>query len=135
MQTRTSNAILLISFVLAALLAVSLWKVGWYATYLKWDIRDARLAIKYIERTRFEALHSDPHASAEALKEVAEAYPKWKWQRPELHLGDLVESQRASAVRDIIEYLRKQTGEDLGDAPGAWIAKYSKREGQREEKR
>jgi hypothetical protein len=75
---------------------------------------------------RSKALQSEPHDSARWLKEIVDEYSNWKWQKPELLLGDLVEFQRSSSIRDIIEHLRKQTGEDLGDAPGTWIAKYSR---------
>jgi hypothetical protein len=34
--------------------------------------------------------------------------------------------ERASAIREVIAYLRKKTGEDLGDDPQKWIEKYGK---------
>ncbi|MEW6305800.1 MAG: hypothetical protein AB1705_20165 [Verrucomicrobiota bacterium] len=42
-------------------------------------------------------------------------------------LSYFVETQRRRAVHDVIVYLRAKTGEDLGDAPEAWIQKYAKK--------
>lgn len=42
------------------------------------------------------------------------------------YLNEIMDREQALVVRDIIEQLRKKTGEDLGDDPEAWIQKFGR---------
>ncbi len=41
-------------------------------------------------------------------------------------LKEIVEVEKKRTERDIIEYLRTKTGENLGNDPEKWIKKYGK---------
>jgi hypothetical protein len=41
------------------------------------------------------------------------------------HLKRMVERERIAAIADLIAYLRRTTGRDLGDDPQKWIQEYA----------
>ncbi len=79
------------------------------------------------EEMRTKALKSGVAEAAGCLEYVANYYPSGTKQVNGSRLDRMVERERAAAVRDIIGYLRKQTGSDMGDAPEAWVEKYGHR--------
>jgi hypothetical protein len=114
--------------ILAIVQVVALWMLGWHDTHAMWDVRDARLAVLHIESYRHSALQSSPQEAASTLQDIITCYRPWHWQRADLHLAELVEKQRAAAVRDVIDHLRTKTGEDLGGSAEPWIQKYGSKQ-------
>ena len=119
---KTASALLV---VLAACLVVALGGLGWQSTYANRDAREAYLASKHMKSMRQRALRSDPRAAAACLQEIASERVHVGWLRPELHFKELVESQRAAAVHDVIQYLQLKTGGNLGETPDKWIERYA----------
>ena len=76
---------------------------------------------------RLGALRSDPAEAAGCLEYVVSYYPSGTKQEAGSRLDRMVERERALALRDILSYLRVKMGEDLGEAPEAWIQKYAKK--------
>jgi hypothetical protein len=113
---------------LALVELVALWKVAWHDTHGMWDVRDARLAVRRIEKNREAALRGTVQKAASCLQDIATCYVPWKWHRKDLHLGDFVEERRAAAMHEIILYLRRQTGEDFGDSAEPWIQQYASKQ-------
>ncbi len=52
---------------------------------------------------------------------------------PKQGVADLVERERSRVVADLIEYLRNETGKDMGDAPGPWIKALASEEVKRQQ--
>ena len=78
------------------------------------------------DELRVQALHDDAIEAAACLKHVFIYYPSGSKQRTGSHLDRTVERHRISAAREIIAYLRRTTGQDLGDKPEPWIERYAK---------
>lgn len=76
-----------------------------------------------LERDRDKALAADVPSAAVILHYVDEGQNTK--QTPGSYLDRICSLQRTNVIRDIISYLRKKTGEDLGDAPGPWVLKYA----------
>lgn len=77
---------------------------------------------------RTQALQSTaPPEIAGLLKHVVIYYPSGSKQRAGSKLDRVVERHRTAVVRDIIEHLRRTTGQNLGENPEAWIRKYAQR--------
>lgn len=106
---------------LALFLAGLSWELAWYDTHAKWDTRDAQIALRKIAMLRRLGLQSTPEVSAHYLQQISECHVPKKWKRPDLHLGELVESQRAAAIREVAERLEKITAKHLGNDPDAWV--------------
>jgi hypothetical protein len=74
-----------------------------------------------IDEMRGKALRSSPAAAAAFLQYAVHYYPSGTKQEAGSRLDQIVERQRANAVREIIAHLRSKTGQDLGDDPQVWI--------------
>jgi hypothetical protein len=111
--------------IMVLVLLGALWALAWQDTYATWDVRYARLALKRIERLRSMAVGAPPEKAVSYMRDISTCYSSVKWHRPSLRLAQLVEEERKSAIHDVIEYLRRTTGRDLGDSPMLWIAEYS----------
>ena len=98
------------------------WSYGW----LKIQVAFASEQTQIFEDMRAKALQSDPAEAVGYLKYVVWYYPSGSKQDVGSRLDRIVERERALAVREIIAYLRTNTGEDLGEGPEAWIQKYAK---------
>ena len=71
------------------------------------------------------ALKSDKEQAAKMLFELQdEPFRRYTPVRLSKHMEILVKEERKRARRDIIDYLRLQTGKDLGEQPGPWILEY-----------
>lgn len=55
---------------------------------------------------------------------LLQVYPHASLASSDPFLNKILERERARIIRDIIESLRKKTGEDLGDEPEKWIHNY-----------
>jgi hypothetical protein len=99
------------------------WHYGW----LKVQVAFANEQTKIFGELRTQALNSDITNAAGCLAYVVSYYPSGSKQDADSRLDRIVERDRALAVQDIISFLRKKTGEDLGDNPQPWIQKYSKK--------
>ncbi len=78
------------------------------------------------EMSRNKALQSDAAGAASCLDFVVYYYPSGTKQEAGSGLDRTVERVRRSAIRDIIAHLRTLTGEDLGESPEPWVAKYAR---------
>jgi hypothetical protein len=74
---------------------------------------------------RAEAVGSGPHEAAQCLEYAVTYYPSGTKQITGSRLDRIVERARDEAVATIIAHLRLATGEDLGNEPGPWIARYA----------
>lgn len=99
------------------------WNYGW----LKIRVAFASEQTQIFDDMRAKALRSDPAGAVGCLEYVVSYYPSGSKQETGSRLDRMVERERALAVRDILAYLRAETGEDLGENPEAWIQKYAKR--------
>lgn len=63
----------------------------------------------------------DPIQGAEFLEYALGYYPSGTKQVAGSPLDQIVERARRTAVREMIEILRKKTGQDFGDDPQRWI--------------
>ena len=94
---------------------------------LKLRLAFASEQTQIFEEMRTKALKSSVAEAAGCLEYVANYYPSGTKQVTGSRLDRMVERERATAVRDIIAYLRRQTSSDLGDAPEPWVEKYAHR--------
>jgi hypothetical protein len=113
-------ALSIICFGLLVICGYIFWSYSW----LLIQIGMANEQTKIFDDMRKQALQSDPAEAADCLKYVVQYYPSGSKQDVGSHLDLMVERERASAIRDIIGYLRRETGEDLGENAQAWIEKY-----------
>jgi hypothetical protein len=74
-----------------------------------------------------KASQSDVPGTVACLNYVVSYYPSGTKQVTGSRLDRMVERERTSAAQAIIASLRTRTGEDLGEHPQAWIAKYAAR--------
>ena len=79
------------------------------------------------DEMRTKALQSDVEGAAGCLDYVVGYYPSGSKQDTGSRFDRMVERERTLAAREIVAHLRRKIGEDLGDSPAAWIAKYAKR--------
>jgi hypothetical protein len=112
--------------VTVAFLLLSGWLL-WSYTVQSLRIRFAEDQTAIFEELRAKAVRGGPRTAAECLAYVVDYYPSGTKQVTGSKLDWLVERARARAVADIVAHLRKTTGEDLGDAPERWIAKFARR--------
>jgi len=81
---------------------------------------DAQDSVELIDTLRDNALQVETREAVGDLDAIVQLPPK---QNTNFYVM-AVQQARTNAVRDIIEYLRKKTGDDLGDDPQKWIKKY-----------
>jgi hypothetical protein len=115
------RAVSLFMACLVTSLVIIQWKTAWQATYAKWDVRDARVALRRITNNRSEALDGEIRVSVSCLREIMNCYTNWNWKRGDLMLGPCVEEQRKAAVQDVVRSLRSRTGREFGNDPEEWI--------------
>ena len=60
--------------------------------------------------------------AVECLEYTAAYYPTGTKQTDSSQLGEIVELSRKIAIRDIIATLRRESGNDFGADPAAWIS-------------
>jgi hypothetical protein len=110
----------------AALLLLCGWLV-WRLARLSLEARFADDQTAIIDEMRARALAGDAQEAAQCLDYAVSYYPSGTKQPRGSPLDRVVERQRAAAVRDIVAHLRRVTGEDLGEAPEPWVARYAGR--------
>ena len=108
---------------LLVLCATLFWNMGWLTIRVAWASEQTGI----FDEMRTQALQSDPVDGVRCLDYVVGYYPSGSKQTTGSRLDRMVERERALAARDIVAYLRTKTGEDLGESPEPWIAKYGKR--------
>ena len=106
-----------------------LWQLNW-KLHMAWlDTKESEqttwVEVRDLDKCRDWALQAEPQKAVEYLDMLDQSPPK-SWTAHRGNLGRVIEIERASAIREIIAYLRKKTGEDLGDDPKKWIQKYEK---------
>jgi len=85
-----------------------------------------RIGVMWYEERRVEASKGDLTKAARSLNSVVEFRPS---KVPtEGNFAQILDTFRASAVREIIARMRVLSGEDLGDDAKPWIQKYYKRD-------
>jgi hypothetical protein len=112
----------IVTFALLAVVAALAWKC--------WSLKQSAVWTGFItfqseharERVRFE---DDPKSTAYALDFYLIYYRAHIGSIDGPMLRQVVERDKQQTVAEVLCYLRKATGEDLGDDPEKWIAKYS----------
>lgn len=78
------------------------------------------------EEMRARALQARTPGEASGYLEYAvNYYPSGTKQDTGTRLDRMVERARQANIREMIAHLRVQTGQDLGDDPGPWIARFA----------
>jgi hypothetical protein len=108
----------------AVLLLVFSAFIFWSYISLKLHVEFASDQTQIFSEMRTRALSADPAEAADCLAYVVNYYPSGSKQVVGSKLDTIVERERALAIHDIIAYLNAKTGENLGEAPDAWIQKY-----------
>ena len=117
--------LMILSFIAAVGFLGLAWHLALRNAVQKADEMATWTTIANFDRARDFALHSEPRLASELLYQVAYLPP------PRTNTGPLdmiVEQERKRAIGEIIEYLRKRTGDNLGDQADKWINKYSENE-------
>lgn len=96
------------------------WRFAWQSI----EIGFADEQTEIFEDMTNRALQSKPAEAVGFLEYVVWYYPSGTKQKVGSRVDRIVERQRAMAIREIINYLRRKTGEDLGDSPEEWIKKF-----------
>jgi len=113
--------------ILIVLVSLLVLLFGWLVCRCGWQSIEIGFADEQtgiFEDMTTQALQSNTRQAVDCLQYVVEYYPSGTKQRTGSHLDLIVERQRRQAIREIIAYLRKKTGEDLGSAPEDWIKKF-----------
>src|SRR5215831_4798936 len=87
-----------------------LWNQGWLSIRVALASEQTRI----FDEMRAKALKSDAAGAAGCLQYVVSYYPSGTKQETGSRLDQIVERERALAIRDIVAYLRTKTGDDLG---------------------
>jgi hypothetical protein len=114
---------------LGVLAVVNVVLCGWsLVSYLHLDLRVALAndQTRFIVMWRDRALASKNADGVGLLQMIVHEYPSGTKQIKGSSLDQMVERQRADAVREVLAHLRKETSQDLGNDPDVWIAKYTK---------
>jgi hypothetical protein len=122
---------------LTALLAVGIvlllglvWQLNLKLHMALLDARESEqstwVEVRELDKCRDRALQAEPQKAVEYLDMLDQSPPR-EWTARRGNPGRVIEIERASAIREVIAYLRKKTGEDLGDDPKRWIEKYGKK--------
>lgn len=111
--------------VVALLLAAVSAKVFSDYSILRLRAYFAREQIRIFDDMRDKAIGASPEQAAGCLRYTQNYYPSGTKQISGSDLDAIVERERAETLRAIITQLRARTGEDLGDLPEPWIAKYA----------
>ena len=100
----------------------------WSYGYLSLRVAFADDQTQIFDEMRTQALQSTaPPDIARSLEYVVNYYASGTKQLAGSELDRVVERHHTAVVRDIIEHLRRTTGQDLGESPEPWIQKYSAR--------
>lgn len=114
---------LLLLLIVLGLVGLS-WQLALKCVMYRADERATWLTIRDFQRSRDFATRSEPKVAVQVLEQIAYLPPP-RTNRPR---DRIIESERARQVHDVIAYLRKTTGDDVGDDPAKWIEKYSRRQ-------
>lgn len=88
---------------------------------------DADYQTEIFDAMRTQALESTkPSDIAGSLDYAVNHYPSGTKHRKGSKLDRVVERHRSAVVREIVEHLRRITGQDFGDNAEPWIEKYAK---------
>ncbi len=97
-----------------------LWYVLWKDQKGRLDEKGAWDLIMDFEKSRDVALRSEAKVAVQMLEAIAHHTPKLAGSYHSM----MAERERARDVHEIIEHLRKITGQDLGEDPQRWIDQY-----------
>jgi hypothetical protein len=98
----------------------SLWSLLWKWSLLRMDARGSWGLIMEYDNERRALGEMGIQSTVVYLDGIAHA----GLNATDPYLTKIMQRERARAVQDVIQELRKKTGEDLGDDPEAWIKKY-----------
>lgn len=111
--------------IVIALIAL-LGAVYWQYSLLKLHVAFANGQTQIFSDMLNKALQSDVSGAAGCLRYVVSYYPSGTKQEHGSQLDNIVERDRADAIRDIIAFLRSKTHEDLGTNAEPWIRKHAR---------
>jgi hypothetical protein len=108
-------SVVIISAILCTL-ALYYWHLD-----LRLHVLLAREQVNVFAAMREKALASNISQATESLEYTMNYYPSGTKQVEGSPLDEIVETSRKMAIDDIIEFLRKKSGQDHGDDPKAWL--------------
>ena len=119
-HNKFTTALAILCVALLGISGLLFWNYG----MLKIRVAFADEQTRIFDDMRATALRSDAKGAAQCLAYVVSYYPSGSKQETGSRLDTIVERERESAEREIINYLHAKTGENLGTSPDAWIRKY-----------
>lgn len=124
MSTHATNRVTAVLALTVLLLGGALaWETwGYFRLHLEAALAEEQTRV--FEEARTKALQGGISEASALLEYVTIYYPSGSKQRVGSHLDTVVERYRNMVIHDISQYLRQETGEDLGDKPASWIQRY-----------
>jgi len=107
-------------------ICLAVWCLVRYAA-LSVEVGLARERVQVIAYATDRALRGTPAEAAAHLEYVLGYYPPGQGRSAGAELDAIVETHRRVCTRQIIEHLKRTTGENLGDEPRAWIERFKAR--------
>jgi hypothetical protein len=124
--TNYKRLTLLLAVGIVLLLALA-WQLNWKLQVALLDAKESEQStwteVRNLDECRDLALQAEPRKAVQYL-EMLDQVPPRSWTARRGNLGRVIEIERASAIREVIAYLRNKTGEDLGNDPQKWVEKY-----------
>jgi len=124
MMNATDYKRLIVTLVVAILaLSVFTWNRMWKYSE---NQMETRATWNFIAENEIARKHFDQIGTADMV-EYLEIFDNMKGRATNFKNYDLSliwEKERTRMIQDVINNLRKKTGDDLGEAPDAWIKKY-----------
>ncbi len=117
--TGYKRSLALLSAVVVVLLGC-LWGFVWKCSLLRIDAQGAWILIMEYDKERRALSDMGVGDTVAYLHAIAHA----SLNASDRHLSMIMQRERAQAVQNVIQDLRKKTGEDLGEDPEAWIRRY-----------
>jgi TRAP-type C4-dicarboxylate transport system permease small subunit len=115
------------SIAILACVLIAILSAGWLGVqYVLQSIRISFAAeqIQLFDWSLENAMKGEPSEAVAQLQDVRDYYTSGSKQATGSFLDRMVETHRASVIREIIAHLRSKTRIDLGADPQAWIDRY-----------
>lgn len=128
MNLRQSRNLVIALSLLSAVMfiaAASFW-LKWTSVQINAVLAEDQM--KFFDEMREHAESADSIEAVECLEAVVNYYPSGTKQTAGTPLDRCVERARNNVIREIVEQLRTQTGEDHGEKAQGWIEAMKKTE-------
>lgn len=111
---------LVVLSIAVVLLLACVWHLVWRYSLQRADARAAWSTVVDYERSQRVLGAMTVNDTVAYLDAITRA----NLSASDRHLSMIMQRERTRVVRDVIQELRKKTGEDLGEDPQAWIKRY-----------